>query len=89
MDAYTEARSHTLGCSAILNAAQELNAPKGWDGQYLHLPIPDENPGFKLPFRDTVDFIARVRDGGGTVLVHCRQGTSRSALICMAYLAQY
>ena len=89
MDAYNEVRSHPLGCSAILNTAQELDAPKGWEGEYLHLPIPDESPGFKLPLREAVGFIARVRDGGGTVLVHCRQGISRSALICMAYLVAH
>ncbi len=37
-------------------------------------------------FYDTIDFIKSAQSSGGRVFVHCIQGISRSATLCIAYL---
>merc|ERR1739845_16337 len=40
-------------------------------------------------FDDAADFIFRNAVSGGSTIVHCQAGISRSATICLAYLIKY
>ena len=40
-------------------------------------------------FWKAVEFLNQTIQKGGTVLVHCRKGISRSAALCLAYLLKY
>lgn len=78
-----------LGITHIVNAAQEI--PDFFKGdssfQYLHLKmddIPEENAS--RFFQVSSDFIMNAIKNGGTVLVHCAMGISRSVTILMYYL---
>ena len=51
---------------------------------HLHLPTPDHH----APSQDALDQgVAFVRDAGGPVLVHCREGVGRSATLALCILA--
>lgn len=58
--------------------------------ELLMWDFPDEawNPNLELLLRDTAEAIARWRDEGRTVLVHCAAGVSRSPTVAAAYLAR-
>lgn len=49
---------------------------------------PEENPHLEFVARDTVDLIARLRDAGETVYVHCVQARSRTPFIAAMYTAR-
>src|SRR5262249_1415463 len=54
---------------------------------HLWKPIRDNIPAPDIAWlRDTVQFVARQRQAGHTVYVHCRNGVSRSGLVVTAYL---
>ncbi|KMZ62737.1 hypothetical protein ZOSMA_44G01400 [Zostera marina] len=48
------------------------------------LDAPMEN--LEQHFDDCIDFIEQAKDSGGSVLVHCFAGISRSATIVVSYL---
>jgi protein-tyrosine phosphatase len=53
----------------------------------IHIDIDDSNnEDISLYFKSTYDLISAVRNRKERVLVHCRQGVSRSATIVIAYL---
>eukprot|EP00455_Lapot_gusevi_P027359 TRINITY_DN2894_c0_g2_i1.p1 TRINITY_DN2894_c0_g2~~TRINITY_DN2894_c0_g2_i1.p1 ORF type:complete len:204 (+),score=34.33 TRINITY_DN2894_c0_g2_i1:75-686(+) len=58
--------------------------------RYLHLEIYDLN-NFPIQehFETAADFIHEARQNGGSVLVHCQAGVSRSASLVLAYLMKY
>ena len=75
----------------ILNCAVECkneNLPS--DIKELHLKLVDE-PEFDIRkyFKQTNDFINKVRTAGGNLLVHCKVGLSRSPTVIIAYLMKY
>ena len=75
----------------VLNCAQEcknLTLPKSIN--QLHLNIRDE-PEFNIKkfFDQTNDYINKVRNEGGNILVHCKVGRSRSVSCIIAYLVKY
>ena len=75
----------------ILNCAVECkneNLPS--DIKELHLKLVDE-PEFDITkhFKQTNDFINKVRTAGGNLLVHCKVGLSRSPTVIIAYLIKY
>ena len=75
----------------ILNCAVECkneNLPS--DIKELHLKLVDE-PEFDITkyFKQTNDFINKVRTAGGNLLVHCKVGLSRSPTVIIAYLMKY
>jgi hypothetical protein len=41
---------------------------------------------FQSDFWDGIDFVGQHLDSGGTVLVHCRKGISRSPALCIGFL---
>lgn len=55
--------------------------------EYLRIPVYDSvNDSISKYFLKAIDFIEQNITSGGAVLVHCREGKSRSASVCAAYL---
>ena len=77
--------------SCALSASPPQHGGTAADGgpalQYFSLWLQD-TPGEDLlcVLYDACDWLDAVRRGGGRVLVHCSQGVSRSAALCIAYL---
>ena len=86
--------THVLNATAYASPAYFRATPVGGpaaDGgaalQYRCLWLQD-SPGEDLlcVLYDACDFLDSVRAAGGRVLVHCSQGVSRSAALCIAYV---
>ncbi|WAR09257.1 DUS14-like protein [Mya arenaria] len=81
------------GITHILNTAEELaefQYPALDNLSVRHILMRDAENQDLLAFLDTcVDHIHSVTNSGGTILVHCVAGVSRSASVCMAYLVKY
>jgi hypothetical protein len=80
------------GIGAILSLCIEL--PE-WIGRriaigihFTRIPILDGMPPMEHQFQDTVQWIARHREQGHTILVHCAQGHGRSSTIVAAGLCR-
>uniref|UniRef100_A0A914QEJ3 Protein-tyrosine-phosphatase n=1 Tax=Panagrolaimus davidi TaxID=227884 RepID=A0A914QEJ3_9BILA len=60
------------------------------EADFLRIGI-DDTPRTKISdhFDTAADKIKLVKDTGGKVLVHCVQGVSRSASLCIVYLMKY
>jgi len=73
------------GTRAVLNLCERADS---YGADYvLWQPIRDAEPAPDLDWlRRMVDFVARHRQAGGTVYIHCRNGVSRSGLVTVAYL---
>jgi len=71
----------------ILNVATGIQVPHSTNIEYLTVPILDEpNADIKSSFLQTFEFIDKGLESGASVLVHCNQGVSRSATVCIAYI---
>lgn len=77
-----------LKITAILNVAKESERTRHEEQfQYKHLPISDHfEEDITRHFQDCFNFINEIKEAGGTVLIHCTAGKSRSPTITMAYL---
>jgi protein-tyrosine phosphatase len=78
----------------VLNCSQVDNALEGMDGApptYLKLGLFDnisDLPRMQEALDEGVAFISAALASGGTVLVHCRAGISRSATLAIAHLVR-
>jgi len=71
----------------ILNVATGIQVPHFDNIEYLTVPVLDEpNADIKSTFVQTFQFIDKGLATGASVLVHCNQGVSRSATVCLAYI---
>jgi len=80
--------THVLNCTNKPNPELETH---GSTIGYMRLDLLDsisDLPRMKGALRTGVDFIRSAIRGGGTVLVHCHRGISRSATLAMAYLVE-
>lgn len=83
ISALTSAEEAELDLSGEKAACQEHGL------RFVPLPIPDRGvPSSPSAFRQTVEELSHNLDAGGTVLVHCRQGIGRAALIAASMLAE-
>lgn len=73
--------------TALLNVSKRDTQPAKGQYDYKWIPVEDSHTAdISSHFQEAIDFIDRVKQGGGKVLVHCEAGISRSPTICMAYL---
>ncbi|KAJ3412816.1 Serine/threonine/tyrosine-interacting-like protein 1 [Chytridiales sp. JEL 0842] len=80
----------SLGITHILNLALEIDCPPLPGLTYLKIPMQDnvEQP-IDVPLRQSISFIRSALSQENTkVLVHCKEGKSRSVVVCVAYLMQ-
>ncbi|KAK8377959.1 hypothetical protein O3P69_018696 [Scylla paramamosain] len=60
------------------------------ESHFMRIPVNDNFSEKLLPyFNDAFNFIDKVREGGGCVLVHCLAGVSRSATVAIAYVMKH
>lgn len=81
-------RLRQVGITHIVNAAGDICDNK-FPGQFQYLTyyLKDVNSeDISLLFYRTLEWIEQAINSGGRVLVHCREGVSRSATMVIAYL---
>lgn len=85
-----ETKEHEV--THILNVASELACEHTQD-EYLYKMngVHDDDPteDISLTFDSNLAWIHQALTNGGTVMVHCRSGVSRSAVTVMAYMVRY
>lgn len=80
--------THVLNCSALANP---LEGQAGAPAAYMQLGLLDNTsdlPRMQEALVSGVEFITQAHASGGTVLVHCHRGISRSATLAIAYLVR-
>ncbi|XP_030637376.1 dual specificity protein phosphatase 5 [Chanos chanos] len=76
-----------LHISALLNVSRRDTQPSKGHYDYKWIPVEDSHTAdISSHFQEAIEFIDRVKQAGGKVLVHCEAGISRSPTICMAYI---
>ena len=76
-----------LGITHVLNAAASLDEVHAEHFLYLKLELDDDDEeDIAGAFDAAISFIADAKEGGGTVLVHCVAGMSRSVALVLAWL---
>lgn len=74
--------THVINCAADYSA-NYFEGPIKYKKYHLKDHVREQ---IECVFYDAIDFIEDARKQGGKVYVHCVQGVSRSATICLAYL---
>lgn len=71
----------------VLNVASEVHVPDRVGKTYAKIAIEDDDPTGDIAaiLDPCVEFVSNAIASGGTVLVHCFFGMSRSACVCLAY----
>lgn len=82
--------THVLNCTSLPNPLEgQPGAPTG--SFYMQLGLMDNTsdlPRMQEALGTGVEFISHALSSGGTVLVHCHRGVSRSATLAIAYLVR-
>uniref|UniRef100_A0A914Q096 Protein-tyrosine-phosphatase n=1 Tax=Panagrolaimus davidi TaxID=227884 RepID=A0A914Q096_9BILA len=77
-----------LRITHIVDAANISETQRTPNVQYLEVNInDDEREDIKKHFIEAAAFIKKAKESGGKALVYCAAGISRSASICIIYLA--
>ena len=88
--AVTENKLRLNGITNVINVTLEVPGRRftGIEFRSVHVDdIPTAN--LSAHFDHCADYIRRVKEAGGRVLVHCVAGVSRSASICIAYFMKH
>ncbi|KAK7930123.1 hypothetical protein WMY93_006518 [Mugilogobius chulae] len=76
-----------LHITALLNVSRRDLQPAKGRYDYKWIPVEDSHMAdISSHFQEAIQFIDKVKQSGGKVLVHCEAGISRSPTICMAYI---
>ncbi|KAL3883629.1 hypothetical protein ACJMK2_029872 [Sinanodonta woodiana] len=77
--------------SYILNVSTTCPKPTFiQDGHFLRIPVNDNYSAKLLPhFHEAFQFLDKVRESNGCVLVHCLAGISRSPTLAIAYIMKH
>ena len=76
--------THVLNCAANSDSFSVSESP---EFTYLRLPIADNSEkNFNEFVFEATNFISEAINCGGKVLIHCKEGVSRSPMIAVAYL---
>lgn len=72
----------------VLNVAAECEVSERVGRTYLACGVPDDCPDtdIRTILPPCIDFIHAAHAAGGTVLVHCLEGISRSVCVVVAYM---
>ena len=88
--AYNERKLRSLKVTHILTISECLPPKFPNEFEYKVVEIEDDQRAkLHLHFTECLDFIKAALDAGGTVLVHCFAGVSRSATITIAYVMKH
>ncbi|CAG0918811.1 unnamed protein product [Notodromas monacha] len=81
-------RADDYGITFELNVSSSLPRPEFLkEGHFMRIPVNDSYDARLLPyFFDAFEFLDKVREANGVVLVHCLMGISRSPTVAIAYL---
>ncbi|XP_067950738.1 dual specificity protein phosphatase 16-like isoform X2 [Watersipora subatra] len=87
-DALNADLAQANGITYVLNVSMTCPKPAHiQDGHFLRIPVNDNYSEKLLPyFHDAFQFIDKVKESGGCVLVHCLAGVSRSPTLAIAYI---
>ncbi|XP_064629678.1 dual specificity protein phosphatase 16-like [Lineus longissimus] len=90
-DAFSQECTKMNGITYILNVSTTCPKPTFiQEGHFLRIPVNDNYNDKLLPhFYQAFQYIDKVREANGCVLVHCLAGISRSPTLAIAYLMRY
>ncbi|CAG5119042.1 unnamed protein product, partial [Candidula unifasciata] len=90
-DALNQELAQVNGISYMLNVSKTCPRPSFiLDGHFHRIPVNDNYCEKLLPFfQEAFQFLDKVREANGCVLVHCLGGVSRSATLAIAYIMRY
>ncbi|XP_067674436.1 dual specificity protein phosphatase 16-like isoform X1 [Haliotis asinina] len=90
-DALSQETVQVNGINYILNLSTNCGQPPFvQDGHFLRIPVNDNYSEKLLPyFYQAFQFIDKVREANGCVLVHCLAGISRSPTLAIAYIMDH
>lgn len=74
--------------SHMLNVAEELNLLDRVDHIYTKIAVVDDDMtvDIRIIFDECIRFIDCALESGGSILIHCLEGKSRSVCVCLVYL---
>jgi atypical dual specificity phosphatase len=81
---------HELGITCVINATIELPTYAYQKQECMQIAVEDRvSAKLHVYFDMVADKIHSVLNNGGTLLIYCRAGMSRSATLCIAYFMKY
>ncbi|XP_074645415.1 uncharacterized protein LOC141901819 [Tubulanus polymorphus] len=80
-----------IGVTYILNVSTKCPKPPFiQEGHFLRIPVNDNyNDKLSTYFNEAFQYIDKVREANGCVLIHCLAGISRSPTLAIAYIMKY
>lgn len=83
----TEKNIRLQGITLVINCTLEIPDFKAEDLKCIRVPVEDSKSANLAAHFDSVsDLIESEKNKGGSTLIHCVAGVSRSATLCIAYL---